>query len=272
MSRMVGTLTIIGRVLACGVSLRGGVSACWLMFDVRVGDCLELVKSLPDNSVDMILSDLPYGTTAAKWDSVLDWGVLWAEMRRVARPGSAIVLSAVQPFTSMAVASNPKLFKHEWIWDKVTGRGHLVAKKRPMQQHESVLVFEQNGNGVRYYPQMVERDKPIRGKGVESSRTELVGGKTTLVAPVGGKVYTHKYPKTILTFKPDKNVGHPTQKPVALFEYLIRTYTLPGGVVLDLTAGVLTTAVAAEACGRSSVCFEISQNYVDIGLTRLGVA
>ena len=239
------------------------------MFDIRVGDCLELIRDVPDGSVDMILSDLPYGTTAVRWDSIIPMQKLWPELIRVTRPRAAMVFTAVQPFTSMLVASNPRLFKHEWIWNKVTARGHLVAKKRPMQQHESLLVFERSGGAVDYYPKMIERDRPVKGRGRETSRTSLVGGKSTMDFPEGGKIYTHAYPKTIQTFSMDKRLGHPTQKPVALFGYMIETYTKTGETVLDVTAGSLTTAVAAENLGRNSICFEVSQDYVNIGMKRL---
>ena len=229
------------------------------------GDCLEELAKLDDKSIDMILCDLPYGTTKAKWDSIIDLDLLWPELKRVIKDKRAIVLTANQPFTSALIMSNPKMFKHEWIWNKVTARGHLVAKKRPMQQHESVVVFARGG--ALYNPQMELMDKPQKGNAMEASRTELMGGKTT------GKsekiVRTHRYPKTIQTFSMDKNIGHPTQKPVALFEYMIRTYSNPGDTILDMTAGSGTTAIAALNTGREYICIEQDDDYYDLMTKRV---
>lgn len=230
------------------------------------GDCLAELKNLPDKSVDLILSDLPYGTTKCKWDSIIDLDQLWPEFKRVIKDGRAIVLTANQPFTSALVMSNPKWFKHEWIWDKVTGRGHLVAKKRPMQQHESVVVFGKAG--VLYNPQMIPLDKPTKA-GVERKRTDIMGGFEGSTGYTTGAIRTHKYPKTIQTFSMDKNMGHPTQKPVALFEYLIRTYSNPGDTVLDVTAGSGTTAVAAINTGRKFLCFENDPDYYQLMVNRV---
>ena len=215
----------------------------------------ELSK-MEDNSVDLVLCDLPYGTTKCKWDSIIDLDLLWPEIKRVIKDKRAIVLTANQPFTSALIMSNPKMFKHEWIWNKVTARGHLVAKKRPMQQHESVVVFA-NG-GALYNPQMVKMDTK---NAVEYKRTEIMGGTRPEDKYVSTRIRTHKYPKTIQTFSMDKNIGHPTQKPVALFEYMINTYSNPGDTVLDMTAGSGTTAIAAVNTGREYICIEQDDDY-----------
>jgi site-specific DNA-methyltransferase (adenine-specific) len=221
-----------------------------------LGDCLDLMSSIPDKSIDLILCDLPYGTTACGWDSIIPFEPLWAQYKRIIRDGRAIVLNASQPFTSALVMSNPTWFKYDWVWNKVTARGHLVAKIRPMAQHESVLVF---GKGrVLYNPQMVLRDKPI--KGTEGKRTSIMGGESTGYS----KVYTHAYPKTIQTFSMDKNVGHPTQKPVALLEYLIRTYSDEGDLILDNAAGSGSTGVAAVNTGRRYIMMEKDEGYFDL--------
>lgn len=229
--------------------------------ELILADYLDALNSLPDNCADMVFADLPYGTTKASWDTPIDLSKMWEQLYRVCAPGAAMVFTAVQPFSSVLVQSNIKRFKHEWIWDKVTGRGHLVAKKRPMQQHESVLVF--CDAATPYHPQMVEMEKPIRRRAMESSRSTLLGGVTT-----GDKqayvIQTHKYPKTIQTFGMDKNVGHPTQKPVALVEYLIRTYSNVGDVILDPTAGSGTTAVAATQADRGYICIENSEEYFKV--------
>jgi len=183
----------------------------------------------------------------------------------VIKDNGAIVLFGSQPFTSALVMSNPKMFKYEWVWDKVTARGHLVAKKRPMAQHENISVF---GNGATTYnPQMTLKKKPERGSSVEASRTTLVGGSTTKEKEI--VIRTHSYPKTIQTFGMDKRVGHPTQKPVALFEYLIKTYTNEGDLVLDNVAGSFTTAVAADNLNRNWICIEQEQEYCEIGRKRI---
>ena len=181
------------------------------------------------------------------------------------KDNGAIVLFGSQPFTSALVMSNPKMFKYEWVWDKVTARGHLVAKKRPMAQHENISVF---GNGATTYnPQMTLKKKPERGSSVEASRTTLVGGSTTKEKEI--VIRTHSYPKTIQTYGMDKRVGHPTQKPVALFEYLIKTYTNEGDLVLDNTIGSGTTAVAAINTGRNFIGIEMDKGYCDIARKRI---
>lgn len=218
---------------------------------------------MPDDSIDMVLADLPYNTTKAKWDTPIDLDAMWPEINRVTKSGRAVVLTALQPFTSNLVMSNVKNFKHEFIWNKVTARGHLVAKKRPMQQHESVVVFSSDGKGVLYNPQMVPLEKPTKA-GVERKRTELMGGFEGSTNYTTNKVRTHTYPKTIQTFSMDKNIGHPTQKPVALFEYMIKTYSNPGDTILDMTAGSGTTAIAAINTGREYICIEQDQEYFDL--------
>lgn len=236
------------------------------MINLMQGDCLELMKQIPDGSVDMVLADPPYGTTACKWDSVIPFEQMWEQLKRVIKPKRAIVLFGSQPFTSALVMSNIKMFKYEWVWDKITARGHLVAKKRPMAQHENISVF---GNGATTYnPQMTLKKKPKRGLSVEASRTALIGGTTTKEKEI--IVRTHSYPKTILTFGMDKRVGHPTQKPVALMEYLIKTYTNEGETVLDFTMGSGTTGVAAKNLGRSFIGIELDEKYFEIAKNRIG--
>ena len=233
-------------------------------------DCLEGMKRIPDGSVDMILCDLPYGTTVAKWDTIIPFELLWEQYERVIKDNGAIVLTATQPFTSALVMSQPKWFKHAWTWDKKTGKGHLVAKYRPLQQTEDILVFSKKGMRVNYYPIMVKRDKPIREYSVEASRSELLGGETTKDRKI--VVRTHKYPKTILAFPNPvrKDSFHPTQKPVALFEYLIKTYTNEGEIVLDNCMGSGTTAIACMNTNRQYIGFELDETYHKLSLERIG--
>ncbi len=225
-------------------------------------DCLEVLKEMPDRSVDLFLQDPPYDTTACSWE----WDILgkrdefWNEWIRILKPSGVIAFTASQPFTSKLICSNLKMFKHEWVWDKVIPRGHLVAKKRPMQQTESVVIF---GNGpIKYYPQMTLRDKPVKGK--EGKRTTIMGGESTGFT----KIYTHKYPVNLIQFKPDHKKLHPTQKPVALFEYLIKTYTNEGDVIFDGFAGCGTTAVASKNLNRTFICCELDAGYYEIAIRR----
>jgi len=229
------------------------------------GDCLEEMEKIEDGSVDLVLTDPPYGTTACKWDTVIPFEPMWEQLKRVTKKNGAIVLFGSQPFTSALVMSNVKMFKYEWVWDKVTARGHLVAKKRPMAQHENISVF---GNGATTYnPQMTLKKKPERGSSVEASRTSLVGGTTTRGKEV--VIRTHSYPKTIQTFGMDKRVGHPTQKPVALMEYLIKTYTNEGETVLDFTMGSGTTGVACKNLNRNFIGIELDKDYYEIAKKRI---
>lgn len=229
------------------------------------GDCLDLLPTLLDHSFDAIIADLPYGTTACKWDTVIPFEPLWAQYRRLIKERGAIALFGSQPFTSALVMSNVEWFKYCWDWDKVTGKGHLVANIRPLQQTEQVAVF---GTGrINYYPIMTARKKPKFIK--EGGRTSIMGGAAN--DDYKGKISYARFPKTILRFpwSPSGNTVHPTQKPVALLEYLIRTYTNPGDIVLDNTMGSGTTGVACIHTGRSFVGIEREREYFDIAQARI---
>lgn len=226
-----------------------------------LGDCLEKMKDIPDGSVDAVIADPPYGTTKCKWDSVIPFEPMWEQLKRVTKKNGAIALFASQPFTSALIMSNPKMFKYEWVWNKITARGHLVAKIRPMAQHENIVVF---GTGrITYNPQMVKRSKPEKSK--EYKRSDIVGGSSRGFS----KTYTHWYPKTIQTFKVDKRVGHPTQKPVALIEYLIKTYTNVGETVLDPFMGSGTTGVACQNLNRQFIGIELDETYFELAKRRI---
>jgi len=225
------------------------------------GDCLKVMQYIPDNKVDMILCDMPYGTTACKWDNIIPFEPLWEQYNRIIKENGAIVLFGNEPFASTLRMSNIKEYKYDWVWNKITARGHLVAKIRPMQQSESISVF---GKGkINYYPIMEERDKPITG--TERKRTDIMGGISTGYT----KVYTHKYPKTLLTFKPVCGGLHPTQKPVELLEYLIKTYTRDGEIVLDNCMGSGSAGVAAINCNRKFIGIELDENYFNIAKNRI---
>lgn len=226
-------------------------------FALGHGDCLELMKDIPDASVDLILCDLPYGTTQNKWDSVIPFAELWSEYRRIAR--GAIVLTASQPFTSALVMSRPDWFRYSWVWEKSTATGHLNAKRMPMKSHEDVLVFSMapapyNPQGIKPFNRRVSRGG--NGSNFGASGTENF------------QEYTN-YPRSILRFPGDSKHVHPTQKPVALMEYLIRTYTNEGAMVLDNCMGSGTTGVACVNTGRRFIGIEKDERYFQIAKERI---
>ena len=227
-------------------------------------DCLQGMKKIPDGSIDMILCDLPYGTTACKWDTIIPFEALWEQYERIIKDNGAIVLTAAQPFTSALVMSNPKMFKYSWIWDKVKPSGFQVAKYRPMMRQEDVLVF---GKGrINYNPIMTLREK------VKTSRIYSSSDSNPLKNNDGkNRTYTHKYPQSILTFSNAVQKGkvHPTQKPVLLFEYLIKTYTDEGETVLDNCMGSGTTAIACLNTERNFIGFELNEEYYNMSLKRI---
>jgi len=218
-----------------------------------LGDCLERMRELPDASVDMILCDLPYGTTACTWDNIIPFAPLWQQYWRVAKPGAAVVLTASQPFTSALVMSQVEKFRHGWVWNKSKAANFPQVKRHPLKVHEDVLVF----GGDAYRPQMT--------KGVERKKGGYVTSNKDVAVSAGApaKINDLYYPKSILdiSIAGNKEIGHPTQKPVDLFSYLIRTYTDEGMTVLDNCAGSGTTAVACERTGRNWVCIERDEGY-----------
>lgn len=233
-------------------------------FILHHGNCLDVMKTLDPGSVDMVLADPPYGTTACKWDSVLPFDKMWAGIKHAAKRNAAIVMTASQPFTSALVMSNPKMFKHEWVWDKVRPSGFQIAKHRPMMRHENILVFCQES--PTYNRQMVLRERPVIGRAVsksESSPIKYLDGNA--------REYTHKNPQSIIVYckGSDGKYLHPTQKPVALMEYLIRTYTNEGDTVLDFTMGSGTTGVACMNTGRNFIGIELDPGYFEIAKRRI---
>ena len=233
--------------------------------EVHQGDCLEILKQVPDGSVDMVLCDLPYGTTRCKWDTIIPFEPLWDEYRRVAKKNAAIVLTAAQPFTSVLIASNLKEFKYNWVWEKSKATGYLNAKKMPMRAHEDVCVFYRKP--PTHNPQMWE-STPYN-KGSAHRPTEVYGKqKEVLVKNDTGL----RYPRTVQYFKTAESEGkvyHPTQKPISLFRYLIETYTNEGEVVLDSCLGAGTTALAALSCNRNFIGMELAEEYVKISRDRI---
>ncbi len=235
------------------------------MHSLHVGDCLDIMPTLPAQSVDAIIADPPYGTTACKWDSVIPLDAMWRELKRVIKPNGAIVLFGAQPFTSVLVTSNLDWFKYCWTWDKRTGKGHLVAKIRPLQQTEDVCVF---GSGRIQYNPICTPQKTRKLK--EYSRTEIMGGKCNTDYE---RVTDFLYPKTLLSFPWSPSTSlHPTQKPVELMRYLVRTYTNAGETVLDFTMGSGSTGVAALLGGRRFIGIEKDAGYYAIAERRCSEA
>lgn len=233
------------------------------------GDCLEVMKDFPDKSFNMILCDLPYGTTQCKWDSIIPFEPLWEQYERIIKDKGAIVLTASQPFTSALVMSNIKMFKYEWIWDKKLATGHLNSKIMPMKRHENILVFSKYK--TIYNPQMVVREKQRvnkpSGKVFEGDGSQVYGK----FIDIGG-TYDKRFPTSIIEISnADRTkLKHPTQKPVALFEYLIKTYTNEGDLVLDNCAGSGTTGQACLNANRNFILIEKEEEYIKIIKERLG--
>lgn len=238
--------------------------------EVWHGDCLELMDNIKTASVDFILTDLPYGSTKCKWDVIIPFDNLWKQYNRIIKNNGVVALFGSEPFSSYLRISNIENYKYDWTWDKVTARGHLVAKKRPMQQTECISIFYKSA--PTYNPQMIDRpkDKVEIRKTTEYSRTEIMGGEKTN-APIN-VVYDKWYPKTIIKIS---NAGssvksiHPTQKPVELLEYLIKTYTNDGMLILDSCAGSGSTLVAAKNLNRQFIGIEKEEKYINIIKDRL---
>lgn len=237
-------------------------------YELHLGDCLQVMKTLEPNSVDLILCDLPYGTTACKWDSVIPFEPLWEQYRRVTKPNSAIVLTASQPFTSTLIASNLKDFRYCWVWDKVNKyTGALNANRMPLKRHEDIAVFYQK---PPTYNKQWREGKPYlatRTNG-HGTHTQYGNGEERRFTENDGR---HN-PCSVLQIPADnkKELGHhPTQKPVELMEYLIKTYTDKGQLVLDNTMGSGTTGVAAMNTGRRFIGIEQDPTYFDIAKKRI---
>ena len=242
---------------------------------IQQGDCLELMKKIPDKHIDMILCDLPYGTTACKWDAVIPFEPLWQQYERIIKDKGAIVLTSSQPFTSALVMSNPKIFKYEWIYQKNAGSNFATLKYQPMKEHESVLVFSKGTHN--YYPIKEER----KGAGLERTKYGYNPSNTQKREAMGGFEMTHadhngnnelRYPGSVQKFNNrasgDRGL-HPTQKPVSLMEYLIKTYTQENEIVLDNCAGSFATGVASINLNRKFIGYELDEKYFEIGKNRL---
>lgn len=235
------------------------------------GDCLELMKNIPDSSIDMILCDLPYGTTACKWDNVIPFEPLWEQYKRIIKSNGAIVLFATQPFTSKLICSNISEYKYNWVWEKGKIGGFTSAKLKPLKMFEDICVFSEGNtancskNNMVYHPQgLIEINK--------ISRSSTDSSPTGYARPSNKKYYQQKYtnyPKQLLKFNLDKKRLHPTQKPVALLEYLIKTYTNECNTVLDNCMGSGSTGVACVNTNRNFIGIELDENYFSIAKDRI---
>lgn len=237
----------------------------FIMIDLFKGDCLSLMKDIPDNKVDLLLVDLPYGTTNCKWDVVLPFEKLWEQYNRIVKENGAMIFTATQPFTSLLVTSNIKNYKYNLIWEKSKATGYLNAKKQPMRSHEDICVFYRKQptynpimrEGEPYYKGSAHRPTDVYGK----QKEVLVENKTGL-----------RYPRSVIYFKTAESEGkvvHPTQKPVALFEYLIKTYSNEKEVVFDSCMGSGTTGIASLRTNRKFIGIENDESYFEIAKQRI---
>jgi len=252
------------------IRLEGGY---WLM----QGDCLERMKEIPDGSVDMILTDPPYGTTACKWDSVIDFTLMWGQLKRIIKPNGAVVLFGAEPFSSTLRLSNLAQYKYDWVWSKSRALGFTNAKNKPMNKHELISVFSsgtvanRSNRRMPYYPQgLIPYGKVVSG--IKACTADSSSGGHKFARKSHKESFIQEftnYPTQILNFDNETNTQHPTQKPTALMEYLIKTYTLEGETVLDFTAGSFTTGVACVNLDRKFIGIEMDEGYFEIGVSRI---
>jgi len=234
------------------------------VIDLRNGDCLELLKTLPDNYFNMICADLPYGTTKCKWDSLIELPSLWGQIERVAKPDCPIILFAQTPFDKTLGASNLPLLRYELIWEKTAATGHLNAKKMPMKAHENILVFYKR----------LPTYNPIMTHGHKRKQTKLVRHSSDIYGDQNGVTSydsTSRYPRSVLKFSSDKQTNrlHPTQKPIALLRYLVETYSNEGDITGDFCMGSGTMGVAAKELKRSFVGFEKDKEIFTVARDRI---
>ncbi len=221
------------------------------------GDCLEKMKDIPDTSIDMVLCDPPYGTTACKWDTIIDLDLMWKEIKRIMKLKSTVAIFGTEPFSSILRSSNINDFKYDWYLNKNWVTGHLNAKKQPMRKVEICSIFASN----RYFPQGLVPYNKIKNRGIGSRTNNECGA-------VNFQEFTN-YPNNLIDFKRDKETYHPTQKPVALLEYLIKTYTLESETVLDFTMGSGSTGVACKNLNRNFIGIEKEKEYFEIAEKRI---
>jgi site-specific DNA-methyltransferase (adenine-specific) len=237
-------------------------------YELWQGDCLDLMKNIPDGSVDLVLTDPPYGTTACKWDSVIPFEPMWEQLNRIIKPNGAICLFGSEPFSSALRMSNIKNFKYDWIWQKNAGSNFANVKYQPMKEHETISVFA--NQKTKYFPIMQERAETGKKRVKTNVKSNTNGSEVVSMLPYGKtKKYNDlRYPSSIQKFNRERGL-HPTQKPVALLEYLISTYTNEGETVLDFTMGSGSTGVACQNTGRKFIGIELEPQYFEIAQERI---
>jgi len=234
-------------------------------YKLHLGDCLEVMRDMTDDSVDAIIADPPYGTTACKWDSVIPFEPMWVQLKRIIKPNGAIAMTACQPFTSALIMSNAEMFRYEWIWEKSKATGFLDCNRKPLRAHENIVVFY--GKQPVYNPQKINGKPYYRGK-IDYQPEHYGKQKPKIVESKDGK----RYPRSVIYNKTAESEGksiHPTQKPVALMEYLIKTYTNENETVLDFTMGSGTTGIACINTNRQFIGIERESEYMDIARARI---
>ena len=232
-------------------------------------DALEFIQKIEDNSIDLILCDLPYGTTACSWDEIIDLNKMWKEMLRVSKEDCAMVFTASQPFTSKLIMSNIKMFKHEWIWEKQKASNFMSFKFQPAKYHENIIVFCKGTSKYNPIKWIIEEDKRDKRKTINNPITNKDGIHGGVIRIRNADDGT-RYPKSII--KIDKSINnnvHPTQKPIELFEYLIKTYSNEGNLILDCVVGSGTTALACINTKRNFICNDNNLEYVKITEDRI---
>jgi DNA modification methylase len=249
------------------------------MIDLRLGDCLEVMKTIKDNSIDAIITDPPYGTTACKWDSVIDFNLMWEQLNRIIKTNGAIVLFGSEPFSSALRMSNIKSFKYDWIWEKNSGGNPFITKYQPSKEHEIISVFYKK-HGTYNQQRIFRSDKSLKRDPVGKERIYEV--KDEIIEHIGVKRPNNMFskdgkrcPRSIIKFnKREKGsirdgYKHPTRKPLKLMEYLIKTYTNENETVLDFTMGSGTTMVACDNLNRNGIGIEMDENYFNIATKRI---
>lgn len=233
------------------------------MNDLWLGDCLEIMSEIPDDTVDLLYCDLPYGTTRCNWDTVIDLDLWWQLVWKICKPNAAVVLHSAQPFTTTLVNSQIRFFKYEWIWEKSKATNYLNAKKQPLRAHESICVFYKKP--PVYNPQMTQGT--AYNKGTAKRETDVYGAQTAVEVKSSGE----RYPRSVQYFVTAESEGklHPTQKPIALAEYIIKTYTNEGDIVCDPTMGSGTACLAAKNLSRGYIGIELDEEYYFVAEERL---
>jgi site-specific DNA-methyltransferase (adenine-specific) len=236
---------------------------------LMLGDCLDRMKEIESGSVAAVISDLPFGTTRCKWDTVIPFEPMWLQIKRIIKPNGVVLLNAQTPFDKALGASNLPMLKYEWIWEKTAATGHLNARKMPMKAHENILVFY--NKRPTYNPQKTQGHKPVNSYTKQNNADGECYGNTVSVSGGGN---TDRYPRSIQVFSSDKQKLklHPTQKPVALMEYLAKTYTSKDDVIVDVAMGSGTMGVAAKNLNRKFIGIEMDEGYFNIAKKRIDEA